>query len=478
MMLRGRRESKAQERNKNDDKIIELVAAGDAAKLRPLIQKKKFSSLKSADRNGRVPIYEACRLGFEDCAEIILAAEPEANFPDESGRNPLHIASLNGHVECVKVLCSKSHIPLDAVDHRGQTAAMHAAIAGSVEVLTFLLARGADSELPDADGNTCLLLAIRADKRNTATALLNASVFVNAVNRQQKTALMFACEHGAHEIVKMLLARGADVNLTDTGGRTALSYAKLGDHTKCEELLPPDADLGATIMPPPVVTASEEDIATHPPPLAKNNTTFLHLQDQVEHLTTDLHKEKQKTSQLEEEVERLRAELSAFQNNTDDPNVTVGNVSVDMGFDPSSPTQLPADEEVQVLKQQIASLMKAKQRGDTENAQLRKDLAEAQAQANAGDTSLDFGSDSSGMIPAALFQHVKAQSEQRIADLEAQLAGQGGSVDAAPAANGAPVADESELLQLYRHHLLLAVKGELPADIAADVLAVADDTEA
>ena len=101
-----------------------------------------------------------------------MAAEPEANFPDESGRNPLHIAALNGHVECVKVLCSKAHIPVNAVDHRGQTAAMHAAIAGSVEVLTFLLARGADSETPDADGNTCLLLAIRADKVRWPTAAL------------------------------------------------------------------------------------------------------------------------------------------------------------------------------------------------------------------------------------------------------------------------------------------------------------------
>eukprot|EP00730_Choanoeca_flexa_P015468 TRINITY_DN7108_c0_g2_i1.p1 TRINITY_DN7108_c0_g2~~TRINITY_DN7108_c0_g2_i1.p1 ORF type:complete len:470 (+),score=137.59 TRINITY_DN7108_c0_g2_i1:90-1499(+) len=466
-----RRKDTKLERNKNDDKIIELVAAGDAAKLRPLIQKKKFSSLKSQDRNGRVAIYEACRLGFEDCAEIILSAEPEANFPDESGRNPLHIAAVNGHVECVKVLCSKSQIPLDAVDHRGQTAAMHAAIAGSVEVLTFLLARGADSEKADADGNTCLLLAIRADKRNTATALLNASVYVNAANRQQKTALMFACEHGAHELVNMLLERGADANMRDTGGRTALSYAKLGDHTKCEELLPADADLGSTTMPEPVITASEEVAASHPPPSSRTSTSFTHLQEQVEHLTADLYKEQQKNAQLEDQVERLQAELSAFQ--TDDADITVGNISVDMGYDPSSPANVPVEEEVAMLKKQIGNLMKAKQKADADNSELRKELVEAQA--NAQDTSFDFGS-SGGMIPASLFQHVKEQSEQKIAQLEAQLAAGDAPVQATNGSAKNLDHVSEDMIELYRHHLMLAVKGELPEEVKASILALAEET--
>jgi ankyrin repeat protein len=40
---------------------------------------------------------------------------------------------------------------------------------------------------------------------------MNFGVNVNATNRQQKTALMFACEHGASDVVAMLLQRGAEV---------------------------------------------------------------------------------------------------------------------------------------------------------------------------------------------------------------------------------------------------------------------------
>lgn len=47
--------TREQERNKYDDKILECVALGSADKLRPLVEKKKYSSLILADRDGRVP---------------------------------------------------------------------------------------------------------------------------------------------------------------------------------------------------------------------------------------------------------------------------------------------------------------------------------------------------------------------------------------------------------------------------------------
>lgn len=109
-------------------------------------------------------IYEAIRLGFAECAEIILSAEPEANVPDEHGRTPLHIAAQNGFIDCVQLLIRKRTIPVDSKDFRGVTPLMQAAVAGKPDVIQALIAFQADSEAVDNDGNTALMLAVRCNQ--------------------------------------------------------------------------------------------------------------------------------------------------------------------------------------------------------------------------------------------------------------------------------------------------------------------------
>lgn len=51
----GRKRASKVDRNKTDEKILDAVLTGDEAKLRSLIEKGKFSSLLSADDEGRYP---------------------------------------------------------------------------------------------------------------------------------------------------------------------------------------------------------------------------------------------------------------------------------------------------------------------------------------------------------------------------------------------------------------------------------------
>lgn len=57
----------------------------------------------------------------QECAEILLAAEPEANVLDDDFRSPLHLAAMQGHTDCATLLCKKG-MNVDAQDRRGQTA--------------------------------------------------------------------------------------------------------------------------------------------------------------------------------------------------------------------------------------------------------------------------------------------------------------------------------------------------------------------
>jgi len=456
------RKTKKMERNKYDDQILKAVLESDAKALRTLVEKKRFSSLIAADNDGRVPIYEACRLGFTECAEIILEAESEAHIPDEEGRNPLHMASLNGHVECVKLLCSKSNIAVDTPDSRGQTAAMHAAIAGHTDVLTFLLMRGADPEVTDHDGNTCLLLAIRANQRETAICLLNHSINVNAQNRQQKSALMFACELGLHELVTMLLQRGSQVDLRDTGGRSAYSYAKLNNHARCLELLPEDADQGSADSSRPASTTDLQSSTKYPPPSRATNPQLNALREQVEELTEKLKQEQEAHASVIAEKDHLQAELSAYF-----PAAGAGSAA-DGDEDGTD-----SEQSTQALKAQLGAMAKAKNEADAEVERLQQRVRELESSQKSGGFSAPFGDDDGGgSIPLVVFNQIKESQERRIRELEAQVQGKG---DAVPTNGTIKAGDEqlTALVELYRSALVQAVQGNLDETIKTQVLQLA-----
>lgn len=83
-----------QERNKHDDKIMECVLAGDAVKLRPLVEKKKYSSLLSADSRNRVP-YVQRRRRRKGGGPLMQSKDPRCIGSDRNGSAPMNANGLN-----------------------------------------------------------------------------------------------------------------------------------------------------------------------------------------------------------------------------------------------------------------------------------------------------------------------------------------------------------------------------------------------
>jgi len=100
-----------------------------------------------------------------------------------------------------------------------------------LDVVRMLLKHGAD---PDFGGDTRLTPLMRAvlfddnpqSNRPVIEALLDAGASVNAQNEQGVTALIYAVSNGKQGAVRLLLERGADPNMRDAGGDTALAIAR------------------------------------------------------------------------------------------------------------------------------------------------------------------------------------------------------------------------------------------------------------
>ena len=75
------------------------------------------------------------------------------------------------------------------------------------------------------------------DREYAETLLNNPDVNVNAQDLAGTTILMLAAYYGHGELVELILTRGADPNLRDNQGRTALRRASESGHLGIIELL-------------------------------------------------------------------------------------------------------------------------------------------------------------------------------------------------------------------------------------------------
>ena len=106
-----------------------------------------------------------------------------------------------------------------------------------VAVVTELLGRGVEPDVPDGDGRTPLFHAAVRGNILTVQALLSAGANPNSTDGQGRTPLHHAATNGCYRIVEILLDLGVSTHLEDENGRTPASIAKGGGHMRVFRLL-------------------------------------------------------------------------------------------------------------------------------------------------------------------------------------------------------------------------------------------------
>lgn len=207
--------------------------------------------------SGLTALHYAVQKGFADIARLLLQKNPDLEARAVDGSRPLHLATTNEREDIVNLLLL-SGADINALDGKKHTALYRAAKRGSKVVTKLLMTNGADPNLEDLCGDPNPLMQAAANGLDTAVNyMLQKGANVNVADAEGYTALHHAAAHGHTEIVNELLNRGADPHRRAKYGQLPLYLAaEVGSRRTVEALLDPGAD-GIGLQNSSIATASQ-----------------------------------------------------------------------------------------------------------------------------------------------------------------------------------------------------------------------------
>ncbi|KAF6727514.1 KN motif and ankyrin repeat domain-containing protein 1 [Oryzias melastigma] len=143
------------------------------------------------------------------------------NMADGNGNTALHYSVSHSNFQVVKKLLDADVCNVNQQNKAGYTPIMLAALAAvetpkDMSVVEELFGKGDVNARASQAGQTGLMLAVSHGRMDMVRALLAHGADVNVQDDEGSTALMCASEHGHVEIVKLLLAQpGCDATLSD-----------------------------------------------------------------------------------------------------------------------------------------------------------------------------------------------------------------------------------------------------------------------
>ncbi|KAI9762971.1 MAG: hypothetical protein M4579_000034 [Chaenotheca gracillima] len=213
--------------------LHKAVLAGNSKITSLLVSRGAF--LEATDRDGRNALHLAALFAHEDTVRVLLKEDVEVDAQDGDGMTPLQKAACCGYATIVSLLLLKGASRKGA-GKSNQTALQYAASYGRVEVVN-ILARRSDIEERDALQRTVLHCSAINGCVNCLRILLKRGAYVDVQDQNLQTPLHLAATKGDEATVRMLFDYGADLNILDANQETAYMKAAFLGHESITSLL-------------------------------------------------------------------------------------------------------------------------------------------------------------------------------------------------------------------------------------------------
>ena len=229
-----------------DLRLVTAIQAQDGPAVRALLREGVDVNAVRAD--GATALLWAAHWDDLDTADLLLAAGADVNVAEDQGVTPLALACENASAPMVAKLLAAGADP-HAAQANGVTPLMMAARTGEVEIVRTLLARDVSvtAAIPTT-GQTALMWATAERHWDIMRELIAAGADVEARSKIGFTPLLFVTRNGDREAAEILIAAGADVNTAGSDGTHALPLAIVSGHDAFARfLLEQGADPDSTI---------------------------------------------------------------------------------------------------------------------------------------------------------------------------------------------------------------------------------------
>ena len=190
-------------------------------------------------------IHDFAQKGELESVISLIEQNPElVNARDKDGRTPLHWACRGVHLEVVRFLVDKG-ADVNAEDSNKVVPLHSLAVRNNTEAIELLLAKGADVDAKDYGADTALHYAAIYDAADTVALLIEKGADIESRDNYARTPLLLcARERGGPETIRILLQAGANVNARDKFKGSSLDLAAWRGKKEVVDLL---LDAGACI---------------------------------------------------------------------------------------------------------------------------------------------------------------------------------------------------------------------------------------
>ncbi|XP_028398166.1 transient receptor potential cation channel subfamily A member 1-like isoform X2 [Dendronephthya gigantea] len=202
--------------------------------LRKLLENAKEKSsvdeaLHQADnKQGDTPIHRAVIIANIESLKILYEYDNSLLKLETkiARRSALHLAVKSKSMIAVKFVLSKDPDSVNRVDNMLQTPVHYAAGIRQSNVLEFLISKGGDTTLPDANNQMALhIAASKGLKKNVALLLQENPDSINIADNSSRTSLLLAAQNNFPNLVSYLLSLNADYEIPDKFGLSAFDWA-------------------------------------------------------------------------------------------------------------------------------------------------------------------------------------------------------------------------------------------------------------